>query len=137
MGWALLESLCSLMSLQSPASQLDDSVLEVGTVVVSGKWAHMPLTTQQANSGLFSLSHSGSRFQEQPPVSGPPPSQNKRSPSASDAERRVQCGDPERGWPGGGGGGAGFPLRVSARYPHPQVSFSGHRGWSSWGIHAL
>ena len=65
MGWALLESLCSLMSLQSPASQLDDSVLEVGTVVVSGKWAHMPLTTQQANSGLFSLSHSGSRFQEQ------------------------------------------------------------------------
>lgn len=67
-----------------------------------------------------------------PPVSGPPPSQNTRSPSASDAERRVQWG-PARGWRGGGGGGAGFPLRVSARYPHPQVSFSGRRGWSSWG----
>ena len=39
MGWAqlvLLESLCSLMSLQSPASQLDDSLLEVGTVMVTG-----------------------------------------------------------------------------------------------------
>lgn len=63
LSWTvLLVSLCSLMSLQSPASQLDDSVLEVGMVVVTG---HTPFTTQQANSGLFSPSHSGSRFQEQ------------------------------------------------------------------------
>ena len=43
----------------------------------------------------------------------------------------MPCGDPERGWRGG------FRLRESARYRRPQVSFSGRREWSSWGIHAV
>lgn len=55
-------SVCSLTPLQSPASQLDDSVLGVGTMVVTG---HVPFTIQQASSGSFPCSQSGSRFQEQ------------------------------------------------------------------------
>lgn len=62
-------------------------------------------------------------------VSGPPPSQAKRSPSAGGTEWWVWGRGPERGCRGGAE--AVLPPRVSPRYLGPQVSFSGCRG-QSW-----
>lgn len=70
-----------------------------------------------------------------PPVSGPPPSQNKGSPSASDAERRVQCGD--QSGDGGAEAGAGrgsrcvCPQGIRTRKSVSLAAEGGARGGST------